>query len=105
MSLPRHVLLKGGNGDAFTDLGARADEREADCDNPLSLTLPMPIPNCPSFCLSSRQPFHTSLSTLYPPLSKRTQPAYLAIPYYLFLFTNPVQHALNTLTTTAPGPY
>jgi hypothetical protein len=69
MYLPRHVLLAGGNRDAFTDLGVRADEREADSHNPLSLTLPMPIPNClspfvpPTFLHFALYPLPTCLNT------------------------------------------
>ena len=91
MYLPRHGSAGadlGGAGDAFT---------YTETDDPLSTV----------FLPSSRQPSSPTLRSLldtYPPLSKHTQPVYLDIPYYLFLFTNPVQHALNTPTTTAPEP-
>ena len=92
------VLESGNNRDAFTDLGGAGDAfTYTETDDPLSTV----------FLPSSRQPSSPTLRSLldtYPPLSKHTQPVYLDIPYYLFLFTNPVQHALNTPTTTAPEP-
>jgi len=99
------ALLKGGNCHVFTDLGVGTDERDAESENPLSLTLPMPIPNCRTVkSPANLSTFHHSPSTYNLPLSKHIQPVNLAIPYYLSTFTNPEQHALNILTTTAPEP-
>jgi hypothetical protein len=57
-------MLEGGDCNVSTDLGVRADERDAECHNPPSLTLPMPIPNCPSIHLSGFRP--ANLSTFRP---------------------------------------
>jgi hypothetical protein len=89
------ALLKGGNCHVFTDLGVGTDERDAESENPLSLTLPMPIPNC----LSANSPANllTFPSLLSPYLCRNTSNRSIS------LFPTTSQHS-PTCTTCAEYP-